>query len=181
MSRARAAPVGRPTPVPGDGLLHPLVVTAVALLALNDHWGKAAVPGWVTGKLSDVAGLAFFPLLLQAGWEVARRARPSTRALAGAVAATALVFTLVKVWPPAAALYRCGLGLLQWPVHALVAWAGERPLPGHRHVALAMDATDLLALPALALAWRWGLRRCTPDPAPCDAPGARISPAACSR
>jgi hypothetical protein len=32
-------------------------LAAVALLALNDHWWKRAVPGLVTGKLSDFAGV----------------------------------------------------------------------------------------------------------------------------
>lgn len=44
----------------------PLV--ALVLLALNDHLWKGAgvLPAWLTGKLSDFAGLLFFPLLLSA-------------------------------------------------------------------------------------------------------------------
>lgn len=38
-------------------LARPWFFAAVALLALNDHVFKAAWPGWVTGKLSDFAGL----------------------------------------------------------------------------------------------------------------------------
>ena len=34
------------------------------LLALNDHVLKQAWPGWVTGKLSDVAGLVVAPAVL---------------------------------------------------------------------------------------------------------------------
>src|SRR5690606_8292496 len=49
-------------PVAGDGLLHPAPLAAIGLLLLNDHWLKAAFPGSITGKLSDFAGLAFFPL-----------------------------------------------------------------------------------------------------------------------
>ena len=41
-----------------DWLARPWFLTAVALLALNDHVLKAAWPGLVTGKLSDFAGLA---------------------------------------------------------------------------------------------------------------------------
>ena len=55
----------------GDGtrralraLGHPLSVAALVLLALNDHVLKQAWPGFVTGKLSDVAGLVVAPLVL---------------------------------------------------------------------------------------------------------------------
>ncbi|MFT5682697.1 MAG: hypothetical protein ACI8RZ_003621, partial [Myxococcota bacterium] len=48
-----------------DPLLHPVTLTAMALLAVNDHWAKYALTGVVTGKLSDFAGLVFFPLLLE--------------------------------------------------------------------------------------------------------------------
>jgi hypothetical protein len=154
----------RPVALPGDGMLHPLALGAVAVLVLNDHWGKAVAPGLLTGKLSDVAGLLFFPLFLQALWEVgcaaARRPRPpSLRALGLAVAATALVFTLVKVWPPAGAAYRHGLALLQWPPRALAAQLSAGPLPRLAPVALAQDVTDLLALPALALSFAAGRAR----------------------
>ena len=145
-------------------MLHPLALAAVAVLALNDHWGKAAAPGLVTGKLSDVAGLLFFPLFLQALWEVgcaaARRpAAPSRRVLGIAVGTTALVFTLVKLWPPAGEVYRHGLALLQWPPRALAAWVGSGVLPRPSPVLLVQDATDLIALPALALGWWAGRPR----------------------
>jgi hypothetical protein len=43
---------------------HPLTVGATAVLLLNDHVLKPAWPGLVTGKLSDVAGLAAAPPVL---------------------------------------------------------------------------------------------------------------------
>jgi hypothetical protein len=53
---------------PGDEFLHPLPLSAMALLAVNDHWlkGSGVLPGWLTGKLSDFAGLIFFPLFVTA-------------------------------------------------------------------------------------------------------------------
>ena len=47
-------------------LCHPAVLLAVAACAVNDHLFKGSgwLPGVVTGKLSDVAGLFFFPVLL---------------------------------------------------------------------------------------------------------------------
>lgn len=156
------------TPVRGDGLLHPGVVLAIVLLAVNDQWAKAAWPGLLTGKLSDFAGLAAFPLFLQAGWEwVDRRRpfRPSRAILVTTCVATAVVFVLVKTWPPAHALYEHGLGWLQWPVKA--AWARLQGLPAGppRPVHLEADPTDLVALPSVLLAaWMgWGRGRPRPE------------------
>lgn len=44
----------------------PKPLLAVGLMALNDHWLKYQYPGWVTGKLSDFAGLYFTPIFLLA-------------------------------------------------------------------------------------------------------------------
>lgn len=54
--------------LPAGELLHPAPLVAVIVLAVNDHLlkGSGLVPGWLTGKLSDVAGYFFFPLLLTA-------------------------------------------------------------------------------------------------------------------
>jgi hypothetical protein len=124
-------------------------LAAIALLVLNDHVFKARWPGWITGKLSDVAGLVFFPLLLHA--LTARlpgvRALSPERRLLLCTAATALVFSAVKTWAPATRAYEIGLGLLQWPFRIAGALLrGEAP-GGPRWVALVRDPTDLLALP----------------------------------
>jgi hypothetical protein len=56
------------TALPLGEFLHPVPLVALVLLALNDHrWkGAGVLPAAVTGKLSDFAGLLFFPLLLTA-------------------------------------------------------------------------------------------------------------------
>ena len=136
-------------PLPIGEALHPLVLAAAALLVLNDWWLKpSAAPGWLTGKLSDLAGLVLAPLVLSAlvgvvlhlAARAGARLDPSlSRARLGAcVGATGLVFTVAKVVPAAAD--RLG-----------AAWAVLSP--GATVVA---DPTDLLALPALVLAWRLG-------------------------
>lgn len=43
-------------------LLHPLFIGSLALLLLNDFYGKYAYLGFLTGKLSDVAGLLVLPV-----------------------------------------------------------------------------------------------------------------------
>ena len=45
-------------------LASPLFASTVAVLLLNDRVLKHAVPGLVTGKLSDIAGLAMVGILV---------------------------------------------------------------------------------------------------------------------
>ena len=56
------------------------------VLGLNDHIWKTAYANMWTGKISDISGLIFFPLLLE-------YILPSRR---GAVLCTGLVFTLLN-------------------------------------------------------------------------------------
>jgi hypothetical protein len=45
-------------------LLHPVFLFALIILVLNDNWWKYSYPGWLTGKLSDFAGVFVFTLFL---------------------------------------------------------------------------------------------------------------------
>jgi hypothetical protein len=139
-------------------------LAALAVWILNDRVLKAAWPGLVTGKLSDVAGLIVAPLALQAGWEVllwaaGRWKGPSMRVLAVAIPAVGVAYGASQVWPPAIAAYAWGLGLAQWPVRVLVALLEGGPAPVLVPVGAIADAGDLLALPALAVTWWVGRRR----------------------
>jgi hypothetical protein len=154
----------RPAARPGDGLLHPVVLVALALLILNDQLLKAAWPGVVTGKLSDLAGLIVAPLALQAAWEVGqwitgRWHGPKKSVLAVAIVAVGVAFAAVQVWEPASNAYEWALGAAQWPFRALAGFLSGRPTPGADPVVATADAEDLLALPALAITWRVGGRR----------------------
>jgi hypothetical protein len=154
--------------IPGSGLLEPLAILAVIVLVLNDHWLKRLYPGWITGKLSDIAGLVFFPLLLQAFWELTASAfrrpwKPSPRVLMVCLIITAIAFTLSKTWIPAAQAYRVGLAMLQWPFRALGAVVRGTVIAKPTRVIFARDPTDLIALPALWLAWRIGTARIQRD------------------
>jgi hypothetical protein len=136
--------------LPAGEFLQPIPLLAVALLALNDWYLKSAAPSALTGKLSDVAGLVFFPLLLTALWDVAllglfrlglkvdftlRR-----RKLAMAVLGTLALFSALKLSPDAAELFESLLGSAR--IRAQVV----------------SDPTDLWALPALLVAVWLGLR-----------------------
>jgi hypothetical protein len=130
----------------------------------NDHWLKAAWPGPVTGKLSDVAGLVLAPLVLQAAVEVVtglRRPawRPSRAVLVGSVAIVGTVFAAINLFPLAADAYRVGLGAAQWPFRALAAVLASAPIPAVAPVALVLDPTDLVTLPGLLVPLVLGWRR----------------------
>ncbi|WP_203737131.1 hypothetical protein [Actinoplanes italicus] len=123
-------------------LAHPVTVAALALLIVNDHVLKAACPGWVTGKLSDAAGMVVAPPLLAA---LAGLVAPRRRVTVGAILAVGVGFTFVKMWSYGAEL-------------ASSAWSLVTPS------LVRADPTDLLALPFLAVAW-WTAKR-PPKPAP---------------
>lgn len=45
-------------------LQHPLTLLSITILLFNDHVLKVVYPSWITGKLSDFAGLFFFPFIV---------------------------------------------------------------------------------------------------------------------
>lgn len=145
--------------VPGDTLICPPVLAAIAILIANDHYLKWQFPGVITGKVSDVAGLVFFPVLFVAGIEGLRRLvgvhqwTLSSRALGLAVVFSGVAFAMVKISPDLAAVYSSGLGVIRWPLRALMAVAQGRGVPSAEPVTVLADRTDLVALPALAVAW----------------------------
>jgi hypothetical protein len=124
-------------------LIHPATLAATALLLVNDHVLKAAFPGLLTGKVSDVAGLIMTPPVLGVVLAVvAPWFRPNPRA-AVAVAAVGAGFAAVKASPPIAA-------------HASTLWSVVNGPSVVR-----ADMTDLVALPAVGLAWwTWRVARC---------------------
>ncbi|ADO69926.1 hypothetical protein [Stigmatella aurantiaca] len=125
-----------------------LPVACMVLVALNDHWlkGSGGVPGWLTGKLSDVAGLYFAPLLLAELWLLvwpASCASAAARRVAWMALAVGGGFTAIKTLPEADALYETWLfALLRRPVRNTV------------------DPTDLVALVMLVLSVGTAQRLC---------------------
>ncbi len=158
MARAhlRAALAGDDGPgkraLPAGELLHPVTLAALLVLLANDWLAKPAslLPGWLTGKLSDVAGLLAAPLVITAALDsalwLAARVGPALDfslrrgRLYAAVAACAAGFAAVKLSPAAARALEWSAGRigLDWRVVS--------------------DPTDLVALPAVAAAIWLGRR-----------------------
>jgi len=128
----------RPPLNPWHGLAHPGWWAALGLLALNDHVlkGRGLLPGALTGKLSDLAGLVVAPVLAAA--LLGARGR---RGVAAAFALVAAGFAAIKVSPAASGAYVGALAAL-----------GMRARN-------AVDPTDLAALAVLPLAWRLCVER----------------------
>lgn len=109
-------------------MLHPLWMVALLVLIVNDHVLKGSVAsGWMTGKLSDFAGLIVAPVLFAALLRVTNR-----RAFVAATAVVFGVFAAINVSPAAAGLWDSAMSLV-WPWQTTV------------------DPTDLLALPVAAI------------------------------
>jgi hypothetical protein len=125
--------------------MHPVTLAAIGLLVANDWILKPRFgPSLVTGKLSDVAGLAFAPVVLSAAIGLALHAAArlgarvdpslSARRLALCVLATGAGFAAVKLSPALAA--------------QVAGWVSHLGRPARFHD----DPTDLLTLPALLAA-----------------------------
>jgi hypothetical protein len=115
-----------------QAFLHPLFWIALVVLLVNDHVLKQAhvLPGLVTGKLSDFAGMLVAPVVLAA--LLGSRSRAGRMV---AFACVAAVFTAIKLSRSCADL-----------VETITA---HTPLPWR----LWCDPTDLVALAMLPLAW----------------------------
>jgi hypothetical protein len=139
-----------------------VILAAIAVFIFNDHVLKPAYPGWLTGKLSDVAGLIFFPVLVASVAELVAPAarRHAATVLALCVGLTGLTFVAMLLVPLGGDGYRWFFGVAQWPFRMATAVVTGAPVPAITPVSFAADPTDLITLPALlvplALAVRQG-------------------------
>jgi hypothetical protein len=122
---------------------------ALVVLVVNDHLlkGSGLLPGWLTGKLSDFAGLVVAPVLLAS---LLRASRPASRATCFAVVYG--VFAAIKLSPAAAR------ALEELMRHVGIDWR------------LWSDPSDLVAVSVLPLAW-WALG---PSSRPAERTGNRL-------
>jgi hypothetical protein len=58
-------------------LRHPAILAALILTALNDHLLKSYFHNFLTGKISDVTGLFYFPVFLYALYDLYRAPKSS--------------------------------------------------------------------------------------------------------
>jgi hypothetical protein len=131
----------------GELALHPAALTSLVLLVVNDRWLKSAWPGFVTGKLSDCAGLVLLPIGLLSLAEILRRIchRPLIRRYDPLVwvALSVFGFVFVKVTPAGNDVYAWAIGAIRWPLKTLT---DVGTAPQIRPVLVSRDRTDLLAL-----------------------------------
>ncbi|PKQ25128.1 MAG: hypothetical protein CVT64_11400 [Actinobacteria bacterium HGW-Actinobacteria-4] len=115
-------------------LTHPVSLISIAVLVVNDHILKDAYGNWWTGKLSDFAGLIFFPALLAVAFAVvAPRAQFRPLGLASVVT-TGVGFAWIKATEIGATAASAVWSLVAGPSIIL------------------RDPTDFIALPMLAVA-----------------------------
>ena len=120
-------------------LAHPIAVGAAVVLGVNALVAQRWWPSWWTGKLGDAAWLIVAPLLIATvvGLLLPRRVHPGVAGVA-MITLIGLAYALVKAWAPANV----------WAV-GLFRGIGFEPK-------LALDPTDLIALPAVLIGlWLW--------------------------
>jgi hypothetical protein len=122
-----------PSDPSNEPILHPWTIGAIVVLLLNDQYLKYAYTSWVTGKLSDFAGLIFFPILLE----------PLVHSRKWSVLLTGMGFASVKMTTMGNMLYN----QIYQQFFDLLGWGTQVPL--------VMDASDCIALLALWVPLKW--------------------------
>ncbi len=126
-------------------LQHPLTVLSIVVLVLNDHVFKIITPSWLTGKLSDFAGLFFFPFIVALGLSLFLNESNLTSHQLGQIAfwLVAIWFILLKTASPFNALTaQFSSFLVGSPVHFIMDW------------------TDIIGLTVMFPAWKiWKQRQ----------------------
>jgi hypothetical protein len=120
-------------------LQHPLTVLSIAVLLLNDHVLKTYHPSWLTGKLSDFAGLFFFPFIVTAGLSLIFESFKLKHQKIGQIA-----FCLVAIWFVSLKTIVAFNSLTSQLASALIG------LP----INFILDPTDLIALVTMIPAWK---------------------------
>jgi hypothetical protein len=140
---------------------HPFILLSIAVLLFNDHLLKVLTPSWATGKISDFAGLFFFPFLIGFLFQACNpKSIPSHQALLVGFFLTAAVFAGLKTLPVAnewaaillSTLYRQPIRIAFDPTDCIAlimflpGWMMWRKIEGHQ------GKKDLGKMPYLVLA-----------------------------
>ena len=139
----------------GEYLLGWVPIGALVALIVNDVYAKQRFPGWVTGKISDAAGLVLAVLVILAviEWTVQLALAPtSPPGIARVVLVVVFVvvgFCLVKTNDQVASFYGACLTAFTQPFRWLLSTFTDINPRGR--VAVIADPTDLFALLALSL------------------------------
>ncbi len=138
-----------------NSLAHPLSISAVVLLLLNDRLLRPLWPSWWTGKIGDAAWLMFAPFVvtaLLACFISSQWRRQEDIVGWGALVATGFGFALAKTFP---AIHLLTVGVMERIVGWDVRWLRD---PG-----------DLIVLPALLVAWQvWKHTEARPRAGPAE-------------
>ena len=126
---------------------HPAFAAAIATLIVNDRLFKEQLPGLLSGKLSDAAGLFLIGAL---GFDALDRLGAGVRSRLAFGMGVALPFIAAKTIPAATAIVRDVSAAVLDIVGAALGWLPLIPSDGSQ-VQIITDPTDLLMLPALAL------------------------------
>lgn len=120
--------------------VNPIVFLSILVMVINDHFLKATFHNDLTGKLSDIFGLFFFPLFLSAGLIITghffgRNITLNRKIILWTIALGTLMFTLVNIWVPFHIFYESALQAIGIPSEST------------------MDPTDLYCIPVVVLTY----------------------------
>ena len=116
-----------------EPILHPWTIASIVVLFINDQHLKYADSSWLTGKLSDFAGLVFFPILFE----------PLVKNRKWSVIITGIGFASVKLTAVGNLFYN----QVYQGFFEILGWGQQVPL--------VMDASDCIALIALWVPLKW--------------------------
>jgi len=130
---------------PGDELLAPIPLAAIALFGLNNFVLKRMFGGFITGKLSDVLACFFLPLFVSSTIGFFARRSPVRARVAIGCVVSATAFAAVKVSPAISHSLDRAIAFVASPIGTTI--------PNR------VDPTDLVALPIVMLAYAYARAR----------------------
>ncbi len=118
-------------------LTHPIVIGAIIVLLLNDHWLRWHYPSWWTGKVGDFVWLIIAPFLFNLFISVVWPKNKIDQVGSIGFISTGLIFILGNTVPQFQQM-------IAWLFQQIVGW---KPF-------MILDPTDLLMLPGLIVGWQ---------------------------